>query len=80
MAGWMRYQIFGPILLLQFLNLFWYFSILRIAKRLVVLGPKQTLSHYMFLSCSAIFVGEVEDERSDDEGDDDDTPDDTKED
>ncbi|KAI0921068.1 hypothetical protein AcW2_006158 [Taiwanofungus camphoratus] len=33
MEWWMKYQIFMPILLLQFLNLFWYFLILRIAKR-----------------------------------------------
>ncbi|KAI0750712.1 longevity assurance proteins LAG1/LAC1 [Daedaleopsis nitida] len=35
MAWWMRYQIFAPILLLQFLNLFWYFLICRIAYRYV---------------------------------------------
>ncbi|THH08649.1 hypothetical protein EW145_g2568 [Phellinidium pouzarii] len=33
MAGWMKYQIFTPVLLLQFLNLFWYFLILRILYR-----------------------------------------------
>ncbi|EKM55309.1 uncharacterized protein PHACADRAFT_120551 [Phanerochaete carnosa HHB-10118-sp] len=33
MVWWMKYQIFVPILLLQFLNLFWYFLILRIACR-----------------------------------------------
>ncbi|KAI0053567.1 longevity assurance proteins LAG1/LAC1 [Auriscalpium vulgare] len=33
MLWWMRWQIFMPILLLQCLNLFWYFLILRIAYR-----------------------------------------------
>jgi very-long-chain ceramide synthase len=33
LAGWMKYQIFVPILLLQFLNLFWYFLIWRILYR-----------------------------------------------
>ncbi|KAH9938181.1 TLC domain-containing protein [Fomitopsis serialis] len=35
MVWWMKYQIFTPILLLQFLNLFWYFLIWRIAYRAV---------------------------------------------
>ncbi|KAJ3976247.1 longevity assurance proteins LAG1 LAC1 [Lentinula raphanica] len=30
---WMKYQVFAPLLLLQFLNLFWYFLIMRIAYR-----------------------------------------------
>ncbi|KAE9389631.1 longevity assurance proteins LAG1/LAC1 [Gymnopus androsaceus JB14] len=30
---WMRYQVFIPILLLQFLNIFWYFLIMRILYR-----------------------------------------------
>jgi len=33
LAGWMRYQIFIPLLLLQILNIFWYYFILRIALR-----------------------------------------------
>ncbi|KAI9574728.1 longevity assurance proteins LAG1 LAC1 [Boletus coccyginus] len=33
LAPWMKYQIFTPILLLQILNLFWYYFILRIALR-----------------------------------------------
>jgi acyl-CoA-dependent ceramide synthase len=33
MVGWMKWQIFAPLLLLQFLNLFWYFLILRILWR-----------------------------------------------
>jgi len=39
LAPWMRYQIFIPILLLQFLNLFWYFLIWRIAYRAVAGNP-----------------------------------------
>ncbi|KAH9853501.1 TLC domain-containing protein [Lenzites betulinus] len=35
LTWWMKYQIFVPVLLLQFLNLFWYFLILRIAWRAV---------------------------------------------
>ena len=35
MVWWMKYQIWTPILLLQFLNLFWYFLILRIGYRYV---------------------------------------------
>lgn len=35
LVWWMRYQIFAPILILQFLNLFWYFLIWRIAYRYV---------------------------------------------
>ncbi|KAG9006037.1 hypothetical protein FRB94_001018 [Tulasnella sp. JGI-2019a] len=33
MAGWMRWQIFTPLFLLQLVNLFWYFLILRIGYR-----------------------------------------------
>ncbi|KAL7282392.1 longevity assurance proteins LAG1/LAC1 [Trametes coccinea BRFM310] len=33
MVWWMKYQVFVPLLLLQALNLFWYFLILRIAYR-----------------------------------------------
>ncbi|KAI0304098.1 TLC domain-containing protein [Russula brevipes] len=35
MAGWMQWQIFIPILLLQCLNLFWYFLVWRILWRVV---------------------------------------------
>lgn len=35
MAGWLKWQIFTPILLLQFLNIFWYFLILRILYRAI---------------------------------------------
>ncbi|KAH9999882.1 hypothetical protein BJV77DRAFT_975187 [Russula vinacea] len=36
MAGWMQWQIFIPIFLLQCLNLFWYFLIWRILWRVVM--------------------------------------------
>ncbi|KAI0307160.1 longevity assurance proteins LAG1/LAC1 [Multifurca ochricompacta] len=39
MAGWMKWQIFTPILLLQCLNLFWYFLIWRILWH-VVMGSR----------------------------------------
>ncbi|KAJ7485669.1 longevity assurance proteins LAG1/LAC1 [Mycena latifolia] len=35
LPGWMRYQIFVPLALLQALNLFWYFLILRIVVRTI---------------------------------------------
>ncbi|KAI0702904.1 longevity assurance proteins LAG1 LAC1 [Cytidiella melzeri] len=35
LTWWMKYQIFTPVLLLQFLNLFWYYLVLRIAVRAV---------------------------------------------
>ncbi|KAF9268066.1 longevity assurance proteins LAG1/LAC1 [Marasmius fiardii PR-910] len=37
---WMKYQVFVPILLLQFLNLFWYYLIWRILIRAIV-APTQ---------------------------------------
>ncbi|KAJ7644087.1 longevity-assurance protein 1 [Roridomyces roridus] len=36
MVGWMKYQIFAPLLLLQCLNLFWYFLIWRVAVRAIM--------------------------------------------
>ncbi|KAF5390515.1 hypothetical protein D9757_002711 [Collybiopsis confluens] len=33
---WMKYQVFVPILLLQFLNLFWYYLIIRILVRALI--------------------------------------------
>jgi acyl-CoA-dependent ceramide synthase len=33
MAGWMKWQIFTPLVLLHFLNIFWYLLILRILWR-----------------------------------------------
>ncbi|KAG6890558.1 hypothetical protein C0992_000818, partial [Termitomyces sp. T32_za158] len=34
--SWMKYQVFIPLLLLQFLNLFWYMLMLRILKRAIM--------------------------------------------
>ena len=39
LTGWMRWQIFAPIMLLQILNLFWYFLIWRIVYRMIVGNP-----------------------------------------
>jgi acyl-CoA-dependent ceramide synthase len=36
MVGWMKWQIFIPLVLLQFLNIFWYFLIWRIFLRAVM--------------------------------------------
>jgi acyl-CoA-dependent ceramide synthase len=36
MVGWMKWQIFSPIFLLQCINLFWYFLIWRILVRIVL--------------------------------------------
>ncbi|KAF8913991.1 TLC domain-containing protein [Gymnopilus junonius] len=33
LVGWMRYQVFIPLLLLQFLNLFWYYLMVKILIR-----------------------------------------------
>lgn len=38
---WMKWQIFIPILLLQLLNLVWYFLILRILARAVLLNDRK---------------------------------------
>ncbi|KAG0142312.1 hypothetical protein CROQUDRAFT_662675 [Cronartium quercuum f. sp. fusiforme G11] len=38
LVGWMKWQIFGPIMMLQFLNLFWYFLIWRIVFRMIWVG------------------------------------------
>jgi len=38
LVWWMRYQIFTPLFLLQLLNLFWYFLILRILFRALYTG------------------------------------------
>jgi acyl-CoA-dependent ceramide synthase len=72
MAGWMKWQIFTPILLLQYLNLFWYFFMWRILYRYV-------LFHAIQLSLDDSHRGNrtatgtaLKDERSDDEGEDED--------
>ncbi|THH32946.1 hypothetical protein EUX98_g1292 [Antrodiella citrinella] len=42
MVWWMKYQVFGPIFLLQLLQLYWYFLILRILYRAVVTSSEVT--------------------------------------
>ncbi|KAG9122202.1 hypothetical protein FRC07_001525 [Ceratobasidium sp. 392] len=63
MPSWMKYQIFLPIFLLQLVNLFWYFLILRILVR-AIFAPD---------------LDKVDDDRSDDECDGDDEGDDDDE-
>lgn len=63
---WMKYQVFAPLLLLQFLNLFWYFLIMRIAYRWVHRVEYRPSTN---LSFRAMTSNEVSDERSDDEDD-----------
>lgn len=63
----MKWQIFIPILLLQFVNLFWYFLILRILFRSVASPGEVELE---IDGRSAVFTTEaVADDRSDDEDD-----------
>ena len=69
MAGWMQWQIFTPILLLQFLNIFWYFLIWRILFRCVFLLVFRSME--LTSLGSAVAGSEINDERSDDEGSDD---------
>ena len=72
MVWWMQYQIFVPILLLQFLQLFWYMLMWRIAYRYVNLFRGHwSFSLTVISSHSALFSNaEMTDSRSDDEDDD----------
>ena len=67
MVHWMRYQVFAPLVLLQLLNLFWYYLMCKIFIRSV-----DILNHQSLLSilCRAIKTHEADDDRSDDEADD----------
>lgn len=71
MLWWMRYQIFAPILLLQFLNLFWYFFILRIGARYAsAFLTLRFYTHQILLSKYRAILGQnATDDRSDDEDD-----------
>jgi acyl-CoA-dependent ceramide synthase len=66
LAGWLQYQVFIPIALLQGINLFWYYLILRILVRYVAAAFyfKQPL-----IPIRTILISETDDDRSDDEGD-----------
>ncbi len=77
MAGWMKWQIFIPILLLQFINLFWYVLIWRILWRYVFsFSPSRPIPQVdLHRRDSAVMSSSLEDERSDDEGGDDDDED-----
>ena len=67
LAGWMKYQVFTPLFLLQLLNIFWYFLILRILFRYVwqYHGVRTELRR----DYSTLLTGNPDDDRSDDEGD-----------
>ncbi|KAJ7368394.1 longevity assurance proteins LAG1/LAC1 [Mycena albidolilacea] len=57
LVGWMQYQVFIPIMLLQCINLFWYFLILRILVRTILISETDD---------------DRSDDEGDDEGDDED--------
>lgn len=59
MVWWMKYQIFTPIMLLHFLNVFWYILILRIGWRALRVEE----------------FSKIKDDRSDDEDEDEDKED-----
>ena len=70
MLWWMKYQIFVPLLLLLFLNLFWYYIMIRVARRYVLTLNDSLHQHDLpFHTHSAIKEGNTTDERSDDEDD-----------
>ena len=64
LAGWMRYQIFLPLFLLQLINLFWYYLIIRILVRLDIFLSYLFIAHKHF---RAVRQTDVDDDRSDDE-------------
>lgn len=67
MVWWMQYQVLTPIILLQMVNLFWYFLIWRVLLRFTIsLCPVQSLIPVY----RALFGSEIDDERSE-AGDDD---------
>ena len=69
MPGWMRQQMFLALFLLQCLNLFWYYFIIRILVRLDIFFSYLFISHKHF---RAVRRTGVDDDRSDDEAEDDD--------
>ena len=69
MVWWMQYQVLVPIVLLQMLNLFWYFLIWRVLLRF---GYVLERAQYLTACYRALFQSELDDERSEDGGDDED--------
>jgi acyl-CoA-dependent ceramide synthase len=67
LVGWMHYQIFIAIGLLQLLNLYWYYLMMRILVRLVTQVVKSLFQSLR--KRRAILTSKMEDERSDDEDD-----------
>jgi len=71
MVWWMKWQIFTPLLLLQCLNLFWYFLIWRVFWRYVLGFAYTRQSRWLTWRERAVMGSSLKDERSDDEGSDD---------
>ena len=67
---WMTYQVFIPLVLLQLLNMFWYYFMMRILARFV--SCVVALGLFSEEHCRAIRSNKVGDERSDDEDEDED--------
>ena len=63
---WMRYQVFLPLVLLQLLNLFWYYLMIGILVRSVESGPAQAYIDNLIYN-RGIVTKKVDDERSEDE-------------
>ncbi|KAL9712880.1 sphingosine N-acyltransferase lag1 [Leucoagaricus gongylophorus] len=59
LVWWMKYQVFAPLLLLQFLNIFWFALMLRILYRALTTN---------------VATDERSDDEDDDDGDEDDSP------
>lgn len=79
MPGWMKYQIFIPLALLQGLNLFWYTLMFKILVR-CVFRSNVGMFCWNIIVHSAIITRDVDDQRSDDEDEGDDDTYDEKED
>ena len=69
MARWLRQQIFLALFLLQCINLFWYYLIIRILVRLDIFLSYLFIAHKYF---RAVRRTDVDDDRSDDEDEEDD--------
>lgn len=73
----MKYQIFAPIFLLQLINLFWYFLILRILYRYVCGTLYRSRTDSAFFG-SAVFLSQLADDRSDEEDEGEEVPEETR--
>lgn len=50
LVWWMRYQIFAPLMLLQMLNLFWYYLCWRVAYRYALHHPRCFFCAHLFVT------------------------------